>query len=100
MPIILPPIARRNFIKGSLTLSGSVVASSSLVVGGDFSAKFDLNRVALLADTHVSADPNQDYPGTKWPGSPVKEGEHEWVPQASKTPYIRPQYLCYEHSHH
>ena len=70
MPIILPPIARRNFIKGSLTLSGSVVASSSLVVGSDFSAKFDLNRVALLADTHVSADPNQDYPGTKWPGSP------------------------------
>ena len=82
MPIILPPIARRNFIKGSLTLSGSVVASSSLVVGGDFSAKFDLNRVALLADTHVSADPNQDYPGTKWPGSPVKEGEHEWVNMA------------------
>ncbi len=82
MPIILPPIARRNFIKGSLTLSGSVVASSSLGVGGDFSAKFDLNRVALLADTHVSADPNQDYPGTKWPGSPVKEGEHEWVNMA------------------
>lgn len=82
MPIILPPIARRNFIKGSLTLSGSVVASSSLGVGGDFSAKLDLNRVALLADTHVSADPNQDYPGTKWPGSPVKEGEHEWVNMA------------------
>ncbi|MEL0119336.1 MAG: metallophosphoesterase, partial [Opitutae bacterium] len=39
-------------------------------------------RVALLADTHVSADPNQDYPGTKWPGSPVKEGEHEWVNMA------------------
>ncbi len=83
MPITLPPIARRNFIKGSLTLSGSVVASSSLGVGGDFSAKFDLNRVALLADTHVSADPNQDYPGTKWPGSPVKEGEHEWVNMAA-----------------
>ena len=39
----------------------------------------DQNRVALLADTHISADPNYVYPGTKWPGSPVKEDEHEGV---------------------
>lgn len=33
----------------------------------------------MLADTHISADPNRVYPGTKWPGSPVKEDEHESV---------------------
>jgi 3',5'-cyclic AMP phosphodiesterase CpdA len=43
---------------------------------------FDPNRVALLADTHISDDPKQSYPGTKWPGSPVKEEEHEWVNMA------------------
>jgi Icc protein len=45
-------------------------------------AGLDPNRVALLADTHISADPAQLYPGTKWPGSPVKEDEHEWVNMA------------------
>ena len=38
--------------------------------------------MALLADTHISANPNLVYPGTKWPGSPVKEGEHESVNMA------------------
>ena len=42
----------------------------------------DQNRIALLADTHISADPNLSYPGTKWPGSPVKESEHESVNMA------------------
>ena len=45
-------------------------------------AELDQNRVALLADTHISADPNHVYPGTKWPGSPVKESEHERVNMA------------------
>ena len=44
--------------------------------------ELDQNRVALLADTHISGDPNRVYPGTKWPGSPVKESEHEWVNMA------------------
>jgi 3',5'-cyclic-AMP phosphodiesterase len=78
MPITLPPIARRKFIKGSLALGGSVT-STSLAVEGRKSVGLDPNRVALLADTHISADPNLVYPGTKWPGSPVKEGEHESV---------------------
>ena len=82
MPIILPPINRRDFIKSSLALGGSVVASSSLGVGRDRSAEFELNRVALLADTHISDNPDRSYPGTKWPGSPVKEEEHEWVNMA------------------
>ena len=80
MPIILPPINRLQFIKGSLALGGTAItASSSLAQAADQSVLFDQNRVALLADTHISADPNLSYPGTKWPGSPVKESEHERV---------------------
>ena len=56
-----------------MTTSPAVMAAGSKPVG------LDQNRVALLADTHISADPNRVYPGTKWPGSPVKEDEHESV---------------------
>ena len=81
MPITLPPINRREFIKGSLVLGGSAI-STALTVEGRESVGLDPNRVALLADTHISADPNHSYPGTKWPGSPVKEAEHESVNMA------------------
>ena len=83
MPIILPPINRREFIKGSLAFGGTAItASSSLSKVTDHSVRLDQNRVALLADTHISSDPNLSYPGTKWPGSPVKESEHERVNMA------------------
>ena len=83
MPIFLPPITRRHFSKRSLTLGGTViVTSSTLAAANNERTEFDPNRVALLADTHISAYPNQIYPGTKWPGSPVKEGEHESVHMA------------------
>jgi len=83
MPIILPPINRRQFIKGSLAFGGTAItASSSLAQAPDQSVLFDQNQVALLADTHISADPNLSYPGTKWPGSPVGEDEHEKVNMA------------------
>ena len=83
MPIILPPIARRQFIKGSLALGGTTFTASPLLVkAADQSVRLDANRVALLADTHISADPNLSYPGTKWPGSPVLEDEHERVNMA------------------
>lgn len=83
MPIILPPIARRQFIKNSLALGGTVITASSLSAkAGSHVVRLDQNRVALLADTHISADPKQSYPGTKWPGTPVKEDEHEWVNMA------------------
>jgi Icc protein len=83
MPVILPPIIRRQFIKGSLTFAGSAItAPSSFAKSGSHSAGLDQNRVALLADTHISADPSLSYPGTKWPGSPVKESEHERVNMA------------------
>ena len=81
MPIILPPITRRQFIKGSLALSGTAMITSRALAAAADSERLevDQNRVALLADTHISADPDRVYPGTKWPGSPVKEFEHESV---------------------
>ena len=80
MPIILPPIARRQFIKGTLVLGASALVTSRASATADSEgAALDQSRVALLADTHISADPNRVYPGTKWPGSPVKEGDHENV---------------------
>ena len=56
-----------------------MMTSRALAAVDSERAQLDPNRVALLADTHISADPNRVYPGTKWPGSPVKEGEHESV---------------------
>lgn len=81
MPIILPPITRRQFIKGSIALGGTAMVNARALVAAEDSerAELDQNRVALLADTHISADPDHVYPGTKWPGSPVKEGQHESV---------------------
>ena len=83
MPIILPPITRRQFIQRSLALGGTAMMASRAWAATDSEGVgLDPNRVALLADTHISADPNQVYPGTKWPGSPVGEGEHESVNMA------------------
>ena len=83
MPIVLPPIARREFIKGSLALGGSaIITSRKLAAAESESPELDQSRVALLADTHISADPNLVYPGTKWPGTPVGEDEHESVNMA------------------
>jgi Icc protein len=80
MPIIFPPITRRQFVKGSLALGGTaMVTSRALAASVSERVGLDQNRVALLADTHISADPNRVYPGTKWPGSPVTEAEHESV---------------------
>ena len=83
MPITLPPITRRQFIKRSLAYGGTAMIAPRVLAAADRGdAGLDQNRVALLADTHISADPSQRYPGTKWPGSPVKEEEHEWVNMA------------------
>ena len=83
MPIILPPISRRQFIKRSLAFGGSALMTSrAMPAAVNEPIGLDPNRVALLADTHISADPNLTYPGTKWPGSAVAEGEHESVNMA------------------
>ena len=80
MPVILPPITRRQFVVSSLALGSTAMMMSRASATADREpAGWDPNRVALLADTHISADPDRVYPGTKWPGSPVKESEHESV---------------------
>ncbi|MGK0188435.1 MAG: Icc protein [Verrucomicrobiales bacterium] len=48
----------------------------------DQTIPLDPNRIALLADTHIDTDPKRFVYGTKWPGSPVKEDEHEGVNMA------------------
>ena len=84
MPIILPPITRRQFIKRSLAFGGTaMMAPHALAAADRKGAGLDQSRVALLADTHISVDPSRVYPGTKWPGTPVKEGEHESVNMAA-----------------
>ena len=83
MPIILPPITRRQFIQRSLAFGGTaIIAPHALAAADRKGAGLDQSRVALLADTHISADSSQRYPGTKWPGTPVKEEDHEWVNMA------------------
>ena len=83
MPIILPPITRRQFIQRSLAFGGTAIMAPHAFAAADRKgAGLDQNRVALLADTHISADSSQRYPGTKWPGTPVKEEDHEWVNMA------------------
>jgi len=82
-PITIPPITRRQFARRSLAAGGlAMMTSRSLGANNREHTELDQNRVALLADTHISADPHFNYPGTKWPGSPVKEGEHEHVHMA------------------
>jgi len=71
-------------MKGSVALGGAAMMASRAVAEADSEPiKLDQNRVALLADTHISANPKLVYPGTKWPGSPVKESEHEGVNMAN-----------------
>ncbi len=83
MPVVLPPITRRQFAKRSIALGGTAIMTSHAFVAADSErAALDQNRVALLADTHISVDPDLIYPGTKWPGSPVGEDEHESVNMA------------------
>ena len=84
MPIILPPITRRQFVRHSIAIGGTaIMAPSPLASTVSESFHLDQNRVALLSDTHISSDPNSVYPGTKWPGSRVKDSEHEWVNMAN-----------------
>ena len=68
MPIILTPITRRQFLHSSLA-SGSIamMTSHALADVGSDHVGVDSNRLALLADTHISAHANRVYPGTKWP---------------------------------
>src|SRR5580658_1986640 len=53
MPLYLPPVSRRRFLKGSL-------AASALMVAGGCATRqsnADGNSWALLSDIHIAADP-------------------------------------------
>lgn len=56
MPIHLPPVSRRSFLRKSL-LAGAALAlqGKSLFAGGD--APAEPHTLALLSDTHIEADP-------------------------------------------
>ncbi len=83
MPITLPPLTRRQFGKVAIAVGGeALITSNASAARNSENTELDQNRVALLADTHISADPGRRYPGTKWPGSPVSEDEHESVNMA------------------
>ena len=53
MPVYLPPISRRRFIKGSLAASALVVAGGCV----SHRSTSDANSWALLSDIHIAADP-------------------------------------------
>ena len=54
MPIHLPPLSRRGFLKATLAAGAAALVPGRLDAG---QGAVDPNRVALLADTHVWADP-------------------------------------------
>jgi 3',5'-cyclic-AMP phosphodiesterase len=54
MPIHLPPISRRNFLKRSLLTGAGLVLAPEILAAF---RRTDGNSWALLADTHVAADP-------------------------------------------
>jgi 3',5'-cyclic-AMP phosphodiesterase len=54
MPVYLPPISRRRFIKGSLAASALVVAGGC----ASHTTQSEGNSWALLSDIHIAADPN------------------------------------------
>jgi 3',5'-cyclic-AMP phosphodiesterase len=62
MPIHLSPISRRRFLSTALTAGASVLTWRG-VLGADTAR--DADRWALLADTHIAADPETVHRGVK-----------------------------------
>jgi 3',5'-cyclic AMP phosphodiesterase CpdA len=55
MPISLPPISRRRFLKGALAAGGALALGARFSIGAE-SKSLDANRLALFSDTHISPD--------------------------------------------
>ena len=53
MPIVLPPISRRNFMAGSAAASLGLLLSRRALAAGEP----DTNRFFLISDTHIAAKP-------------------------------------------
>ena len=56
MPIYLPPISRRNFLKRT-ALSAAALALAPAVRAADLAKPTDQNTFAFFSDTHIAADP-------------------------------------------
>jgi 3',5'-cyclic AMP phosphodiesterase CpdA len=56
MPYTLPPLSRRRFLQGTIASAAGVVLSPVLR-GADVAAAADPDRIILLSDLHVAADP-------------------------------------------
>jgi hypothetical protein len=65
-------------MKGMLVFSSRVLLpSEGLASASNGSVTLDSNHIGLLADTHISENPQQFVYGTRWPGSSYQDDEHE-----------------------
>ena len=80
MPVDSSRIERRQVMQGLLVIAGSaLLPNRGLLSASHESVTLDSNHVALLADTHISENPEQFVYGTRWPGAPYQDDEHEGV---------------------
>lgn len=83
-PVSASLMDRRQVMKGMLVFSSSVLLPrEGLASASNGSVTLDPNRIGLLADTHISENPEQFVYGTRWPGSPYQDDEHEGVNAAA-----------------
>ena len=83
-PVSASLMDRRQVMKGMLVFSSSVLLPrEGLASASNGSVTLDPNRIGLLADTHISENPEQFVYGTRWPGSPCQDDEHEGVDAAA-----------------
>src|SRR5579863_4192468 len=61
MPVYLPPISRRRFLKGSLSAAAFLAAGR----GAGHELTGEGTTWALLSDVHIAADPNIAHLGVK-----------------------------------
>ncbi len=80
MPVDLSQIDRRQVMKGALMFgSGVLWPNKGALSASSGSVTLDPNQIAILADTHISETSEQFVYGTRWPGSPYQDDEHEGV---------------------
>src|SRR6476661_7457393 len=59
MPLTLPPISRRSFLRGTFSLAGGLVVASRFGWGNEttpIAAAADADHLALLSDIHLDAN--------------------------------------------
>ncbi|NQV31314.1 MAG: metallophosphoesterase [Phycisphaeraceae bacterium] len=84
MPVSVSLMDRRQVMKGALVFGGSVLwPGKGQVSASNGSVTLDPNQIALLADTHIGENLGQFVYGTRWPGSPYQDDDHEGVNMAA-----------------